>query len=1067
MLQPPSYHHLEKSLLEQFLAFTPQAAAIFDMNMCYVAVNPAWLDQYGLHDTALIGRNHYEVFPEVPQRWRDIHQRCLKGEVLSHDSDRFARKDGDVDYIKWTVRPWYTDEAAIGGLIMYTEVVTEKVTQSQETQRLQNLLQSILDHSPAWVFLKDRDFRYRFVNRAFAEAAGSTPEYFIGKNDYEVGMVDTHTIERPGGLRDTDSQVFESGEMVEIPENRGCVNNQNYVFFTRKVPIRDENGEIVQILGISFDITEEHRQRKIQRQIEARNRAMLEAIPDLLFIFDRDGRYLDIKDSEQLIASKDTLLGSRVHDFIPEDVADRLLTAIHKVLATGNMQIIHYSIDLPIGLRHYEGRLIKSGENEALMIGRDITESKKSEDALRASAANYRALVENNPDYVVRVDKDLTVQFINNVPDDVLDNLIGRPYRDMVANAHSSADAEILTGYIQQTLQVGYITTYESRGISRGTDEPAWYSTRIIPTREDDVITGATVIATDITERKKMEEALRESEARYRSIVETAQEGIWMVDADEKTTYANARIADMLGTTTEAMMGKTYWEFINPVHHPYVEQQVTKRDHDGSVVTEIPYERADGSQMWGLASVNLMMNGSGQHTGAIAMISDITERKAAENERERLFLQMELLYETSRELNTARTTQEFLNIVSSIAIETGSVACGFYHIHNDTQNQPVEAELISLWHNPNFPSDSLPIGSRFVLADYPFTQLWISSRSNVTIVENVTLSEQLDPKAKQAHLGLNIHAFVLIPLYQAGRWIGLFSLTWDQPRVFSHFEREVYRALPALAAPVADGLRLLENLEHTVEELHIANERSQETVRLKSEFLATMSHEMRTPMNAIAGFTSVMLMNMGEVEYNEKTRFYLERISYNSTRLLALINDFLDLSRIESGRLELTSLPVRLRELAERWHAELSVLIEEKDLDFVLAIADDFPNVIYCDDEAISKVAVNLLSNAIKFTERGQITVRVSHTPDQWTLAVADTGIGIPPHARDFIFDEFRQVDQTSKRLHGGTGLGLAIVQKLVRAMHGTVSLKSELNVGTTFTVVLPLHLKPDPELAP
>ncbi len=211
-------------------------------------------------------------------------------------------------------------------------------------------------------------------------------------------------------------------------------------------------------------------------------------------------------------------------------------------------------------------------------------------------------------------------------------------------------------------------------------------------------------------------------------------------------------------------------------------------------------------------------------------------------------------------------------------------------------------------------------------------------------------------------------------------------------------------------------------------------------------------------MNAIEGFTGIMLKKMAGSEYNEKTERYLKKVKANSTRLLALINDFLDLSRIEAGRMELIEEPLSPRELALEWQGSLSSLAYEKGLDFKLAIDPSLPETIYTDGEALTKIATNLIGNAIKFTERGSIAITWTKSSDtEMKIDVSDTGMGIPPHAREYIFDEFRQVDQSSKRKHGGTGLGLAIVQRVARELKGRVTVESELDKGSTFTVTLPL----------
>ncbi|MCK6580501.1 MAG: ATP-binding protein [Anaerolineae bacterium] len=209
---------------------------------------------------------------------------------------------------------------------------------------------------------------------------------------------------------------------------------------------------------------------------------------------------------------------------------------------------------------------------------------------------------------------------------------------------------------------------------------------------------------------------------------------------------------------------------------------------------------------------------------------------------------------------------------------------------------------------------------------------------------------------------------------------------------------------------------------------------AEENNRLKSEFLATMSHELRTPLNAIEGFTSIIRNRMGGADFNEKTGCYIERIEANSKRLLGLVNDFLDISRIESGRLQLASLPFSPADAAQKWASQIGVLADKKGIAFDLTLDPALPDRIVGDEEAVSKMALNLLSNAIKFTEQGKVSLDVRATGSGgWQITVRDTGIGIPPHAREYIFDEFRQADQTSSRKYGGTGLGLTIVQKLAR----------------------------------
>ncbi len=278
-------------------------------------------------------------------------------------------------------------------------------------------------------------------------------------------------------------------------------------------------------------------------------------------------------------------------------------------------------------------------------------------------------------------------------------------------------------------------------------------------------------------------------------------------------------------------------------------------------------------------------------------------------------------------------------------------------------------------------------------------------------------------------------------------------------QTFDSMTAQLKQNLKGLKDQVEELERARIEREKLIKDLHGARRLAEENSRLKSEFLSTMSHELRTPLNAIEGFTGIMLNKLAGTSYNDKTESFLTRIRSNSKRLLQLINDFLDLSRIEAGRLELANQPFSPTQLAKRWQNEIGVLAEKKGIQFVVNLDSSLPETVFGDEESISKIGLNLLSNAIKFTEQGQIILDLECTDGTWGFTVKDTGIGIPPHAREFIFEEFRQVDQTSKRKYGGTGLGLAIVQKYTRAMGGTVTVQSELGKGSTFSVSLPLKV--------
>ncbi len=256
-------------------------------------------------------------------------------------------------------------------------------------------------------------------------------------------------------------------------------------------------------------------------------------------------------------------------------------------------------------------------------------------------------------------------------------------------------------------------------------------------------------------------------------------------------------------------------------------------------------------------------------------------------------------------------------------------------------------------------------------------------------------------------------------------------------------------------------------LKEQAAELRVATYRAKEAARVKGEFLANVSHELRTPLNAIIGFTDMLLAGMSG-PLNDKQTHKLERLKENGSRLLALINDLLDLTRIESGRLETIQKPFSPRGVADRITAQMESLALESQLEFETIINPDVPESILGDEKRVEQIIVNLLSNAFKFTKEGSVTLSLDAdlVEQTWSMAVADTGIGIPPHAVNIIFEEFRQLDGSYSRAYKGSGLGLSITRNLARMMGGKIGVKSTQGVGSTFTVVLPLSQEFDAEPA-
>jgi signal transduction histidine kinase len=289
-----------------------------------------------------------------------------------------------------------------------------------------------------------------------------------------------------------------------------------------------------------------------------------------------------------------------------------------------------------------------------------------------------------------------------------------------------------------------------------------------------------------------------------------------------------------------------------------------------------------------------------------------------------------------------------------------------------------------------------------------------------------------------------------VPMLREGIPQGVIALTKTEVEPFTDKQIALVETFADQAAIAIENVRLFDEIQDKSRQLAEASEH-------KSQFLASMSHELRTPLNAIIGLTEMIVSNVAKFGA-EKVLEPLRRVNAAGTHLLSLINEILDLSKIEAGKLELNPEPVNLARLIDEVIGTAGQLAE-KNQNRLIVEAQENLGVLTADSMRLKQILLNLLSNACKFTKAGEVALRVRKVADggDWVeLAVADTGIGLTAEQQAKLFQDFTQADSLTARRYGGTGLGLAITRKLARMMGGDVTVTSEPGKGSVFTVRLP-----------
>ncbi len=645
----------------------------------------------------------------------------------------------------------------------------------------------------------------------------------------------------------------------------------------------------------------------------------------------------------------------------------------------------------------------------AIAVVEDISARKRAEEALYRREQEFRALVENSPDIIARFDRELRHLYVN----PAVEPVTGIPPQAFIGktNQDLGMPSKSVT-FWRESVQSVFVTAQE-RIVEFNFPTPSGmkcYQSRIVPEFNPDGSVGSVLgVSRDISDRKLAEKALQKSEERFRNLVETTSDWVWEVDENGVYTYVSPKVSELLGYTVQELQGKTSFEFM-----PYREARRIANFYSQIVTVQEPFSCLKTTRRHKDGHL-VVMETSGvpvfDGDGKFCGYRGISRDITDRKQIEEALKESQQKYQTLFEI---------LPIGISITNEVGNII----------EVNPVSEQLLGI-------STTESSKRKY---DSPEWQIVRSDGTSMPASEFASVRALTENR--------------VVKNYELGVVKPQGEITW----------------LCVTAAPIPLPGYGVAIAYTDISEQKQAEEAAAVANRVKSEFLANISHELRTPLNGILGYAQILKKDTNLTDQQKNS---LSIIHQCGEHLLTLIDDILDLSKIEAQKMELYPMEFHLPNFLRSLGDLFKMRAEQKDISFTYEIISPLPQGVIADQKRLRQVLSNLLSNAVKFTDRGGVTFKVGYssaisgqwlvqqkkqettdngqqTADKIRFQVEDTGIGIESSKLVEIFLPFHQVGDRAHAVEG-TGLGLAISQKLVQMMGSEIQVRSTLGEGSVF----------------